>query len=449
MNSAPLSVSALARRVREELGTLIDASNPVTVSWMPQSIDVIGGLLDGHGGPRCSVPIDRYLSVLMQPRTDGQILVFDFNEYDNHRPFTLQISVDGLRNASLEALMKNLREPGRAFAAPVVRVLYEQIRSSQGDGFRGGFNLVLSRDIADIPSEATVVAAATASVLRGGAPTSNPVPQEQPETFLTFLECSQIQSGGASGGIGHEVTLIELPHAIQVVALACEPVIQDRSNIDIAARMAHRMVLEKMRAFGQQAGRELISDPMNGQLGNLAMSDYKRFFRGTLPETIRGRAFITQFGSEGMNIDPTLDYSPQLVADHLVIETHRVREFVRYLGEAKAEAVPHKRQLALDKAGHLLYASHKSARDNCGFGTDEADRIVDAVRANEYAGLFGAALSSSANGSWVGVLCRSDASSDEALERIAASPSAQVLQTPAPIGRAGSAKTAFLADLQV
>lgn len=427
---------SLPDRVREELAALFDLQAPATVGAAPACIDAIGGLLAPHGGAMTMFPIDSYAHVLAQPRSDGQIVIFDFAEYDEKRPFTLQIGLDALLAAPEAALKANLAEPGRRFAAPVIAVLFA-LRNArliqEGSHSSRGFNLAVQNDDNANGLPAIV---ATALALTDGSGI------ERISLVDVCRDASAFALGQAVSSIEIHASLdgkpmsrragasqepfepIVLPEDVCLVAAPVDGTIDGpaRTRVDVAARIAHRLILRKMRDFGAEAGRELISDPMGGQLGRLAMADYKRFFRSALPESMRGEAFLRVHGEiEGVAIDAETDYAPQLVADHLVIEGHRASEWVRHLDDAKHEPDPIKRQLCLDKAGHLLYASHKSARDNCGIGSDEADRMVDAVRANESAGFFGARLSNLGSRYLVAILCRADASgrpSEDGVNRI-------------------------------
>lgn len=426
-------ISTLERRVREELGPLFDPTRPVTTAIAPDCIDLIGGMLAGKGGTLGVMPIDRYAAIVAQPRNDRQIVLFDFNEYDLQKPFTLQISIDALLKAPLENIQKNLAEPGRSFAEPIIVALLALHRLELIDFSEASFTGLSGATIRD-PSVGGLPAiiAATHAMSQGAeldphqimraVCDASTIASSRPATPLEIRSILKraICWSAASHDLESPARAIVFPDDVRFVAIEVSPVGDESISraIDAAAAIAHRLVLEKMRDFGKQAGRELISDPMNGLIGNLSMSDYKRFFRGSLPESIRGEAFIAQYGSDGIAIEPNRDYSPQLVADHLVIESNRAAELIRYLGEARTETDAFRHKLSLDKAGHLMYASHKSQRDNCGFGSEEADRLVDAVRANEYAGLFGGRLCTLGGKSYVCVLCRTGELVDRALASI-------------------------------
>jgi L-arabinokinase len=191
-----------------------------------------------------------------------------------------------------------------------------------------------------------------------------------------------------------------------------------------AAFMGHAIILEEIRRLGREAGRELIADPMNGYLANLDPEDYKRFFRPRVPEVMRGSDFITKFGKTidtATQPEPDVEYHVQLATDHHVLESRRVKEFARHLEEAGSRlATAAQRKLSLDKAGHLMYASHKSYTDSALLGAPECDVLVDLVRKNESAGLYGAKITGGGSGGTVAVLCDTGERASEMLHKIMA-----------------------------
>jgi L-arabinokinase len=189
-----------------------------------------------------------------------------------------------------------------------------------------------------------------------------------------------------------------------------------------AAFMGHKVILEKMRQLGVAAGRQLVGDPMRGYLANLPLDDYKRLFRQYLPEQMRGGEFLLKFGGTvdtATRVEPDVSYHVQSATDHHVWEAHRVREFAGYLEQAAA-MTPHtkERSEVLDKAGHLMYASHVSYTDSALLGADECDLLVKLVRDRERAGLYGAKITGGGSGGTVAVLCNTGDKVDAAVAEI-------------------------------
>jgi L-arabinokinase len=184
--------------------------------------------------------------------------------------------------------------------------------------------------------------------------------------------------------------------------------------------MAHKIILQAMADGGKQHGKTLVSDPMHGYLANLDPEHYKILFRPLLPARITGREFLDKWGptiDKATAVDPADTYAVQQAADHHVLEARRVRNFVQFLGAAAALPVE-KRKLDLDRAGHLMYASHVSYTKDALLGADECDLLVDLVRQREPAGLYGAKITGGGSGGTVAVLADIGPRVDEAVAEI-------------------------------
>ncbi|HSV14599.1 MAG TPA: hypothetical protein VLI90_10080, partial [Tepidisphaeraceae bacterium] len=187
-----------------------------------------------------------------------------------------------------------------------------------------------------------------------------------------------------------------------------------------AAFMGHQIILTKMREMGAAAGKALVGDPLNGYLANLDQDDYKQLFRPHLPEQIGGQDFLDRFGptiDQATKVDPTQSYHVQQATDHHVLEARRVQQFVEFLQQAaKCQGLPRKN--LLDKAGHLMYASHLSYTNDALLGAEECDLLVQLVRDREPAGLYGAKITGGGSGGTVAVLAEKSPSVDAAVNQI-------------------------------
>jgi galactokinase len=173
-----------------------------------------------------------------------------------------------------------------------------------------------------------------------------------------------------------------------------------------AAFMAHKIILQAMADGGKTHGKTLIGDPMHGYLANLDPEAYKILFRPLLPASITGREFLDKWGptiDKATTVDPADTYAVQQAADHHVLEARRVKNFVQFLEAASALPIE-KRKLDLDRAGHLMYASHVSYTKDALLGADECDLLVDLARKREPAGMYGAKITGGGSGGTVAVL---------------------------------------------
>jgi L-arabinokinase len=426
-------VPALLARARAELSADFPPGRPVRVSRAPGRLDVMGGIADYTGSMVCEYPLDRAAAVALSPRDDADLQVFSFNLFDEHRPFTFRIPLAALASHPPEVLRREFDQPGRKWAAYVAGclvALHEHRRVL--DGWRQGMNVAVYSTVplgAGVSSSAAVEVATMMNLydhlpvrsMRDGA------------DVAALAQWAENRVVGAPCGLMDQVTSC-LGDAGELLRMVCQPfqllsplslppgvrVVGISSNVrhDVggpqygrtrcAAFMGHRIILEKMREMGAATGRTLEGDPMMGYLANLDPDDYKRLFRPYVPEFMPGRDFIERYGSTidpVTTVEPDAEYAVQHATDHHVLEARRVRNFVEALQQASAAPAGTRDQGKwLDRAGHLMYASHLSYTNDAMLGAPECDLLVQLVREREAAGLYGARITGGGGGGTVAVL---------------------------------------------
>ncbi len=449
-------IPTLIRRVRGELGADFGNGRAIRVSRAPGRLDVMGGIADYTGALVCEATLDRAAAVALSQRDDRDVQVFSFNLFDDHKPFTLRIPLNALATQPAETLRREFAEPGRRWAgylAGCLFVLHEAGLVDLRDPLHKGVNLAL---YSTVPIGAGVSSSAAVEV----ATMMNLVAHlgiEAPITPLRLAElCQSVENRvvGAPCGIMDQVTSC-CGTAGTLLRMVCQPhtllppmelragvrVIGINSNVKhsvaggaygrtrCAAFMAHRMILGEMQRLGEIAGRSLSGDPMNGYLANLTPDDYKALFRPQLPEMMRGDEFHARYGvtiDTATAVDAEERYHVRQAADHHVLEARRVRRFVEELETSAAKHAAAKRAagaavsrcVALERAGHLMYASHLSYTNDALLGADECDLLVQLVRQHESAGLYGARITGGGCGGTVAVLCDSSPRAEHAIEEI-------------------------------
>lgn len=461
---SPLTLSPtpeLLARVRGELSADFDFSKPVRVARAPGRLDVMGGIADYTGSLVCELPLDQAAAVALGPRADRQLQLFSFNLYDEHKPFTLRVPLESLANHSATALRREFAEPGRqwaAYLAGCLFVLHEQRYVDLRDPRVMGMNLAL---LSTAPpgagvSSSAAIEVATMMALRDHFNLRSPscgrslrIAGENaidPLKLAWLCQRAEQQIAGAPCGIMDQVASV-WGEAGKLLRMTCQPhelheslpIPQGVRFVAInsgvrhgigggaygrtrcAAFMAHALILEKMQAIGQAAGRRLVRDPMGGYLANLDPDDYKRIFRPHLPQTLPGADFLMRHGQTidaATQVDSSVDYHVRGAADHHVLEARRVRHFAQLIEEANRETDPARKGFALDRAGHLMYASHQSYTMDALLGADECDLLVKLVRCRERAGLYGAKITGGGNGGSVAVLADISPRADAALAEI-------------------------------
>lgn len=436
----------LLARARAELAASFDFGRPARISRAPGRLDVMGGIADYTGSLVCEMPLDRAAVVVTQARTDRELQIFSFNLLDEHQPFTFQISLDNLVGSSIESLRRDFDHPGRKWAGYIAgcfAILHEHL--SIGDRLTG-LNLAL---LSTVPLGAGVSSSAAIEVATMMNLVDELKARDRVDPMALAAMCQQVENRvvGAPCGIMDQATSVAGEEGM-LLRMVCQPhelhpplrvpegirFIGINSNVKhsvgggmygitrCAAFMGHRIILQKMRDMGSAAGRALERDPMHGYLANLTIDDYKKFFRPYLPEKLIGGEFIERYKStidSATQVQPDMEYHVLGATDHHVLEAHRVRSFAQYLEEAALQPSGTREQgMLLDKAGHMMYASHLSYTNDARLGADECDLLVELVREREKAGLYGAKITGGGSGGTVAVMCDESARADEAIAQI-------------------------------
>jgi L-arabinokinase len=442
-------VPVLLKRIREELSAEFDPAKPMRISRAPGRLDVMGGIADYTGSLVAEATLDRAATVALQERNDRALRCFSFNLLDEHQPFTFQMPLDALAKVPLAALRREFAEPGRrwaAYLAGCLYVLHDAKILDLTDPKHKGLNLALYSSVplgAGVSSSAAIEVATMMNLvdhfnLRDRVdPMSMAALCQQAENRVVGAPCGIMDQVSCSfGQAGNLLQMVCQPHELQPSVRLPEGtrVVGINSGVKhsvgggmygrtrCAAFMGHKIILSKMAELGASNGYEMTGDPMNGYLANLDADNYKSLFREHLPDQITGREFLDRFGTTidtATVVDPSTAYHVQHATDHHVLEAKRVRRFVEFLHQADS-AVGTVRKLQLDKAGHLMYASHLSYTNDAMLGAEECDLLVNLVRERESAGLYGAKITGGGSGGTVAVLAEQGETADECIASIMA-----------------------------
>jgi len=448
-------VATLLRRVRAELSAEFLPDRPIRVSRAPGRLDVMGGIADYTGSLVCEYPLDRAAAVALQERDDRDVQVFSLNLSDEGKPSTFRIPLDALAGHSPDVLRRELNQPGRKWAGYISGCLVALNAHAGAIGrMKGGVNLAVYSTVplgAGVSSSAALEVATMMNLaahlglipdLRSEISNRNSLDGVKIAELCQWAENHVV---GAPCGIMDQMTAclgepgallrmicqpaqllapVQLPDGIRVVGI--------NSNVkhDVggpaygrtrcAAFMGHRIIFEKMREMGRAAEKHLVTDPMSGYLANLDPDDYKNLFRSSVPEHLAGREFLERYGptsDAATTIEPDVSYAIRHATDHHVLEARRVRRFVEFLEKAKASDGA-KRKLALDSAGHLMYASHQSYTMDAMLGAEECDLLVSMLRRREPLGIYGARITGGGSGGTVAVLAGHSDRADGAIAQV-------------------------------
>jgi galactokinase len=446
MSPAPRLLERVRAELAEDFGS---GAGAIRVSRAPGRLDVMGGIADYTGSMVCEMPLDRAAAVALSARTDRIVQIFSFNLLDEHQPFTFRIPLDSLAEHSLDALREEFNQPGRRWAGYLAGCLAVVQRHGIVDLKQAalrGMNVALLSTVplgAGVSSSAAIEVAAMMNFLdhlgvRGKTDALAVAAMcQEVENRIVGAPCGIMdQVSSCAGSEGALLRMVCQPHELlpPLVLPAGMRVLGINSRVKhsvgggmygktrCAAFMGHRIILEKMRQMGREAGRTLIGDPMNGYLANLGKEDYKRLFRPYLPENLDGQTFLREYGSTidtETAVDAGTTYAVRQATDHHVLEASRVRHFAKVIEAAQSLPIDSsERGLELDKAGHLMYASHISYTRDALLGAPECDLIVDLVRKRERAGLYGAKITGGGSGGTVAVLAEKSPKADAAIAEV-------------------------------
>lgn len=442
----------LIRRAKAELGEDFCGPRPCRVSRAPGRLDVMGGIADYTGSLVAEMPLDRAAAVLLAERkelgAERSVQVMSFNLLDENRPFTMRVPMEALASGDTHALRSEFDRPGRKFGGYVagcVHILAKEGLIDLSDPEVPGLNFALYSTVplgAGVSSSAAIEVATMVNLIDHFGL------REKVDGVRAAALCQKVENEvvGAPCGLMDQMASC-VGGQDSLMLMTCQPhelhaplrlpagvrVAGINSNVKhsvgggqygitrCAAFMAHTIILDRMRIMGEATGHKLVGDPLKGYLANLDPEDYKRLFRQYLPEWISGEEFLQKYPQgtidRATRVERGVRYPVQHAADHHVLEPMRVKNFVEFLRRAEG-AEGRDRQLLLDKAGHLMYASHLSYTNDAMLGAEECDLLVKLVRENEHAGLYGAKITGGGSGGTVAILCDVGASADAAIERI-------------------------------
>ena len=440
-------VPVLIDRMRQELSASFVPGRPARISRAPGRLDVMGGIADYTGSLVCELPLDRAAAVALQDRDDANLQVISLNLLDAGVPFTFRMPMGALGQFAADTLRREFDHPGRKWAGYIAGCLFlldEAELICLADPKIKGLNIALYSTIpigAGVSSSAAMEVATMINLVHHFGLQETVTPMQiasmcqQVENRIVGAPCGIMdQVSACLGEAGKLLRMVCQPHEVKeplcmpdgIRAIGINSAVRHSvgggmyGRTRCAAFMGHRIILHHMTKMGQLSGRPLEADPMNGYLANLSQDDYKTYFRPQLPEYIRGDEFLSQYDDtidRATRVEPRDHYHVQQATDHHVLEARRVRQFCEFLEQACRQTGP-KRQMLLNKAGHLMYASHISYTNDALLGAEECDRLVQLVRDREHEGLYGAKITGGGSGGTVAVLADISDRADAAIEEI-------------------------------
>ncbi len=158
-----------------------------------------------------------------------------------------------------------------------------------------------------------------------------------------------------------------------------------------------------------------VEPKWNGYLANLSPSLFRSLYEQRLPEFQLGSQFNQQFGNHldpFTPVRPVVSYPLRGATRYAVEENWRVHAFFNLISKTTLD------EETCHLLGELMYLSHRGYSE-CGLGSQQTDRIVQLVRAEESHGLYGAKITGGGAGGTVAVLGENSTRARAAFRRVA------------------------------
>ena len=393
----------------------------------PGRLDVMGGIADYSGSLVLQLPIADATHVTLQQTTEPTLHIQSTAALNSEsRTFTMEMT--DLVSAAGEPIeysaARQMFLDRNAHWAAYVAGAYLALMREKGYRFDRGARILISSNVPEgkgvSSSAALEVATMTAIAKSYGIEIS--------QTDIALL-CQRVENliAGAPCGIMDQMTsscgeqnrLLELlcqpSQFIGTLALPGELEVwgidsgvrhsvggSDYTTVRTAAFMGYRMIAEiaglKVIPIGN--GRVNVIDPLwNGYLANISPVEFEKTYLQHLPSRLNGAEFLKRY--EGISdrvthVEDTVVYPIRAATAHPIYENYRVNQFAAIL----------KQWSGLDQAaqlGDLMLGSHQSYTD-CGLGSERTDLIVELVKEDNQAFLFGGRITGGGSGGTVAVL---------------------------------------------
>jgi galactokinase len=403
---------------------------PIRIARAPGRLDLMGGNVDYTGGWVFESTIREATWAAVQLRDDDTILLLNpqMREHGWRDSVAFRLS-DLTSETAVRQLVSG--DPAIRWTAYVLGIFY-LLRQRHADVASGATVYIAS----DVPlnkgvssSAAVEVAVMKAAAAAYGFPMDGVALAEScqwVENTIAQSPCGIMdQAAVVLGDPGYVLPLlcqpcspaplVRLPAEVECRAID-SGVMHEVSGLQCetaraAAFMGYKLICdwEELPVVLDESGRipRWKDTRWNGYLSNLSPSLFRSRYEARLPEQLSGADYLR----EGqLHVDPftpvraEVMYPVRGAARYAVEENHRIRTFIELA-----------RGSAFELMGELMYQSH-AAYTECGLGCAATDRIVDLVREEAGAGLYGAKVTGAGAGGTVAVLGRRDAG--EAFEHV-------------------------------
>lgn len=429
-----------------------DPGPPITIARAPGRLDLMGGIADYSGSLVLQMPLAVAAYAALQPLDEPVVDVTSTLAGDIGDTPRVRFAIADLAPASgplpyAQARALFAEQPQAhwgAYLAGALVVLHHRLGWRPERGLRIWLDSQVPVGKGVSSSAAIEVAGMRAIVGAFGLHVSTrdlALWCQEVENLVVGAPCGVMdQMTSAAGEAGTLLALLCQPAELQpAVALPEELEIwgidsglrhavsgSDYGAVRVGAFMGYRIIadLAALPVRSEGPGRVTVQDPYwHGYLANVQPETWAAQYRDRVPVTMSGAEFLARyqgFTDTVTTIKPDVTYAIRIPTEHPIREHARVNRFrdllqVRFNDDVGREL------------GTLMFESHASY-SACGLGSAGTDRLVQLVREEADAGIFGAKITGGGSGGTVAVLGRQGAFA--AVERVAARYSAETGHAP-------------------
>jgi len=405
---------------------------PIFVARAPGRLDVMGGIADYSGSLVLEMPISEATLAAVQKTSDQTIRIVSLAEGGN-APLIFETDISNLRGSykDIRSSFAKNENNWASYAAGCFTVLESEL----GIEFQNGARILIDSRVPigkGVSSSAAIEVAAMQSVCAAFGITIEPL-----ELALLCQKVENLIVGAPCGVMDQVISHCGTQNSL--LSLLCQPAEiresvsipkdiefwgidsgvrhavtgADYGAVRVGAFMGYRIIAHLAGLAIRKKGEQLVEIDdwrWHGYLSNVTPEQYEQDFAESIPETIGGRDFLTEYGGttdKVTRIDPEKTYAVKAPTEHGIYENSRVNEFSQRL----------KNRADLETLGRLMFASHASYRA-CGLTEPGTERLVELVRENRKLELYGARITGGGSGGTVAVLAKSGSRS--VIEEIAA-----------------------------
>ena len=431
---------------------LFDRTQPVTVARAPGRLDLMGGIADYSGALVLQMPLAIAAYAALQKTAAPVIDVVSTLATSIGDAPRARFALDDLAPttgplpyaAARELFARKTHEHWAAYVAGAVVVLQHRLGWRPNQGFTLWLDSQVPAGKGVSSSAAIEVASMRAIVGAFGlsvAPRDLALWCQEVENLVVGAPCGVMDQMTATAGEPDRLlalrcqpaeleTPVALPEELEVWGIdsGIRHAVSgsDYGAVRVGAFMGYRVVadLAGLSASAAGPGRVSIADSTwGGYLVNVGPEAWAAHYRERVPTALTGAEFLTRYAgfTDGVTtIRPDTQYAIRIPAEHPILEHDRVERFRTLLQGPINETV-------CRELGALMFASHASY-SACGLGSAGTDRLVELVRAEADAGLFGAKITGGGSGGTVAVLGRRGVG--DVVTRVAARYSHETGHTP-------------------